>query len=169
MTKIQQYVLFGVLGASLMFNLVVLGIAGWYGAQWGFDDDERGPGRHLARIERHMVEHLPPQDRPAARAIFDKRSTPIAQAMQQFWRERDPLAEILMQEEVDDEQLAALLARSRTAAASFNEEFHGLVYDLALALSLEARMEIAEEFQERRDRRGRRGRRNARDGAGSDE
>ena len=163
MTQTQKYILFGVLGASLTLNLVVVGTVGWFAAEWRFGDHEHGPGRALARIENEMVEQLPRQDEAAVRAIFDRRRSPIRQSMQQFWSEREPLAALLLQDEVNAEELEALLARSRTAAGTFNEEFHGLVYDLALALSLEARTEIAEEFQERRERRDRRrSRRNSR-------
>ena len=140
-----------VLTLSLAVNLIILGAAGYYGLKWRNMGDRDWIGNRLDRAQERVLGHLQGADRELARAAFDARRPIVREALGEIAAARRDLARAFDAKIPQAEALKAAFDRSQAGAAMVNEQFHGLMRDLAGGLSPEARARIARHMRHHHD------------------
>ena len=140
-----------VLTLSLGLNLIILGAAGYYGQKWRSIGGRDLIENRLDRAQEELLQHLEGADRELARTVFEARRPIARDALGEIAAARRDLARAFDADVPQPKALKAAFDRSQAGAAIVNEQFHGLMRDLAGGLSPEARAQIARHMRRHHD------------------
>ena len=157
--------LYILLTVSLAFNVIIIGGVAYKSAS--FHAAMRGGGgdwvdKRIMRTEKHLMRFLENDaDKELARAAFERRRPEVRAAFTEMREARRDLSRALRDEGQSSENLVAAINRSQAAMTTVNDNFHGLLSELAVGLSAESRAKIAKHIlrhhrhkdRDRRDRR----------------
>ncbi len=154
----RQHVFYAAFALSVALNLIIIGAAGF--AAYRFHD-MRDDGGHaggwiehrLERGERYFMRHLDAPDRQVAKEIFRQRKPAIREAFEELRAARRDFGQSLRHTPPMPEDILPILSRSQNAADHINQEFHGLLRDMATQLSPEARQRLSEHLLRRHGER----------------
>lgn len=149
--------LLGLLGVSLALNMFVIGTLGYIGVTYGghlraMHKDTGWVDRRIERVESRVLRFLDnEQDKQLARKAFATRRPAVRAAFTEMRNARRDLRAALRDGADDPAQMTAAINRSQAAVATVNNNFHGLLTDLAEGLSDEARAKLSKRVQHRDD------------------
>ncbi len=143
--------LYGVLAVSLALNMFVIGMASYYGARFqAMRSDGNWIEKRIERTEKRILRFLDNDaDKALARNAFDRRRPEVRAAFGEMRKARRDISRTLRADNQNSKPLVAAINRSQKAVASANDNFHGLLSELAVGLSAEARGKIADHIRRR--------------------